>query len=132
MAFDYSNIGLCIGRVSEITETEGIKDAEIQYQLQDTAATKGDLVAYRPFYTAACIEQQNYDTQQISEANKAKFTGNISQIESWLRYQLGLDLNLIAKGYTIPAGFDVASKLNALCGCSDGIQATPYMSINTI
>ena len=134
MAFDYTNLSQCIGRVSTITETEGVKDTEILYQLQDTGATKGAATTYRPFYVAAMIEQQNYDTQQLSEASKAKFTNNKSQIESWLRYQLGFDQGLIADGWAIPQGFDAASKLNALCGCQDGGLAAgvAIMSIATI
>ena len=116
MPFNYSNLNLCIARVVSLTDNVGEdKEEEIGYKLEDSAATKGDLVRYRPLFVASLIEEQNYSTQLLTAANDGiKFSGNMSQIISWLREQLAQDKQLIADGYTIPQGYDAYSAYREL------------------
>lgn len=116
MRFNYANLNLCIDRVVTLTDNVGEdKETEVGYKLEDSAATKGELVKYRPLFVSALLEEQNYSTQALSTANDGiKFSGNTSQIISWLREQIAQDKGLIADGYTIPPGYDAYSAYREL------------------
>ena len=117
MPFNYNNLNLCIARVVSLTDNlDNNKEEEVGYKLEDSAATKpGSPDRYRPLIVSAMLEEQSYDTQVLTAANDGiRFSGNLSQIVSWLREQIAQDKQLIADGYTIPLGYDAYSAYREL------------------
>jgi len=120
----FATIELARARVKEkagIVATDATFDSDIDDLLNLSKGMVSGADEYRPYLVAAITMHTNKSEQTITEASgeaKFRFDGDRMNlrpaIEGCLKIQQSVDTSL---GTDIPAGWDVTTWLDSLCGC---------------
>lgn len=103
----YTTLVDALDRAKERSGAADVDDTYLTELLILSAGKAPDnTIHYRPFYVAAKWLEQNLASQQISEADGAKFTGQATPIASLLALQASYDS---ANELTIPKGFEAVT-----------------------